>query len=152
RSFQWVLLGICLTWVGQQIVVGYFAIEEAKRYKDAWSRFVAGDWTPDMLHYVYPDRERAQAGSVICARVDFSTQQTSGPAESSTVQCCEKHDAKAAWKRSEHVQSYQQKTTTASVFLAASGSGCVNGASSLAHQPWQFGDYRNAAWSVGARH
>jgi hypothetical protein len=62
RSFQWVLLGIGLTWVGQQIVVGHFAIEEAKRYKDAWSRFVAGDWTPDMLHYVYPDRERAQAG------------------------------------------------------------------------------------------
>ena len=62
RSFQWLILAICLTWVGQQIVIGQFAVEEAKRYKDAWSRFVAGDWTPDMLRYVYPDRERAQAG------------------------------------------------------------------------------------------
>jgi hypothetical protein len=31
-------------------------------YKEAWSRFVAGDWTPDMLHYVYPDRNRAIEG------------------------------------------------------------------------------------------
>ncbi|MGA8693565.1 MAG: hypothetical protein WB689_06895 [Xanthobacteraceae bacterium] len=62
RSFQWLLLGISLAWVGQQMVTGRFAIEEANRYKDAWLRFVAGDWTPDMLRYVYPDRERAQAG------------------------------------------------------------------------------------------
>jgi hypothetical protein len=62
RSFQWVLLGISFTWLGQQIVAGRSAIEEADRYNDAWSRFVAGDWTPDMLRYVYPDRERAQAG------------------------------------------------------------------------------------------
>lgn len=62
RSFQSVMLVICLTWVGQQIAVGNFAVAEAKRYKDAWSRFVAGEWTPDMLRYVYPDRERAQAG------------------------------------------------------------------------------------------
>lgn len=62
RSFQWLLVGISLTWFGQQIVVGHFAVGEAKRYNDAWSRFVAGDWTPDMSHYVYPDRERAQAG------------------------------------------------------------------------------------------
>jgi len=33
------------------------------------------------------------------------------------------------------VQSYQQRTTTASVFLAAGGSGCVNGASSLRTSP-----------------
>ena len=62
RSFQWLLLGTSLAWFGQQIVVGHFVAEEANRYNDAWSRFVAGDWTPDMLHYVYPDRERAQAG------------------------------------------------------------------------------------------
>ena len=53
RSFQWLLLGISLAWVGQQMVTGRFAIEEANRYKDAWLRFVAGDWTPDMLRYVY---------------------------------------------------------------------------------------------------
>jgi hypothetical protein len=62
RSFQWLLLSISLAWIGQQVIVGQFAVKEAKRYKDAWSRFVAGDWTPDMLLYVYPDRERAQAG------------------------------------------------------------------------------------------
>ena len=62
RSFQWLTLGICITWVGQQIVIGHFAVEEANHYKDAWSRFAAGEWTPDMLRYVYPDRERAQAG------------------------------------------------------------------------------------------
>jgi hypothetical protein len=62
RAFQWALLVICLTWLGQQLVAGRFAIAEADRYNDAWSRFVAGDWTPDMLHYIYPDRERAQAG------------------------------------------------------------------------------------------
>jgi hypothetical protein len=61
RSFQWLLLGTSLAWFGQQIVIGRFAVEEASRYNDAWSRFVAGDWTPDMLRYVYPDRERAQA-------------------------------------------------------------------------------------------
>jgi hypothetical protein len=61
RSFQWLLLGTSLAWFGQQIVIGRFAVEEASRYNDAWSRFVAGDWTPEMLRYVYPDRERAQA-------------------------------------------------------------------------------------------
>jgi hypothetical protein len=62
RSFQWLLLGTSLAWFGQQIVVGHFAAEEANRYNDAWSRFVAGDWTADMLRYVYPDRDRAEAG------------------------------------------------------------------------------------------
>jgi hypothetical protein len=50
-----------LAWVGQQVVIGHFAVKEANHYNDAWSRFVAGDWTPDMIHYVYPDREHAQA-------------------------------------------------------------------------------------------
>ena len=56
------LLGTSLAWFGQQIVVGHFVAEEANRYNDAWSRFVAGDWTADMLRYVSPDRDRAQAG------------------------------------------------------------------------------------------
>jgi hypothetical protein len=60
-SFQWLMLGISLAWVGQQVVIGRFAVEEANRYNDAWSRFVGGNWTPDMTRYVYPDRERAQA-------------------------------------------------------------------------------------------
>jgi len=56
------LLGTSLAWFGQQIVVGHFAVEEANRYNDAWSRFVAGDWTADILRYVSPDRDRALAG------------------------------------------------------------------------------------------
>jgi hypothetical protein len=62
RAFQWLLLGTSLVWFGQQIVVGHLAAEEAKRYNDAWSRFVAGEWTADMLRYVAPDRDRAEAG------------------------------------------------------------------------------------------
>ena len=62
RSLQWLTLGIAVTLVGQQIVIGRFAVQEASRYNQAWSHFVAGDWTPDMLHYVYPDRERAREG------------------------------------------------------------------------------------------
>jgi hypothetical protein len=62
RSFQWLLLGTSLAWFGQQIVVGHFVAEEANRYNDAWSRFVAGDWTADMLRYVDPDRDHAEAG------------------------------------------------------------------------------------------
>jgi hypothetical protein len=61
-AFQRLLLALSLVWVGQQVVIGRFAVEEANRYNDAWSRFVGGDWTPDMLRYVYPDREHAQAG------------------------------------------------------------------------------------------
>jgi hypothetical protein len=62
RLLQWATLAISVALLGQQLVVGGFAIREAGRYKEAWSRFVAGDWTPDMLQYVYPDRDRALAG------------------------------------------------------------------------------------------
>ncbi len=62
RSLQWLILGMSLVWVAQQYIVGRFVVREADRYSQAWSRFVAGDWTPDMLHYVYPDRDRARAG------------------------------------------------------------------------------------------
>jgi hypothetical protein len=61
RAFQSAILAISIAWFGQQVVVGRLAIDEADRYRDAWSRFVAGHWTPDMLHYVYPDRDRARA-------------------------------------------------------------------------------------------
>ncbi|HEY8336722.1 MAG TPA: hypothetical protein VIQ05_23260 [Tardiphaga sp.] len=44
----------------QQVLVGRAAVAEVGRYRDAWSRFSAGQWTPDMMHYVYPDRARAE--------------------------------------------------------------------------------------------
>jgi hypothetical protein len=62
RSLQWLAIAISLVFLGQQIVVGRFAVREADQYKDSWSRFVAGDWTPEMLHYVYWDRDQARAG------------------------------------------------------------------------------------------
>jgi hypothetical protein len=62
RSLQWLTLAISVVLLGQQFVVGVFATREADRYREAWSRFVAGDWTPDMVQYVYPDRDRALTG------------------------------------------------------------------------------------------
>jgi len=61
RVLQWGLVGLSAVWLGQQLAVGQFAIAEAHRYNDAWARFVSGAWTPDMLHYVYPDPDRARA-------------------------------------------------------------------------------------------
>jgi hypothetical protein len=61
-SLQWVAVVLAVAWLGHQVAVGEMAVKEASHYNDAWSRFVAGDWTPDMLLYVYPDHERALAG------------------------------------------------------------------------------------------
>jgi hypothetical protein len=61
-SLQWVIVGLSVVWLCQQVVAGQYAVAEANRYNDAWSRFLAGEWTPDMLHYVYPDREHAELG------------------------------------------------------------------------------------------
>lgn len=61
RSLQWLAISLCIVLLGQQIVIGRFAIREADQYKESWSRFLAGDWTPEMLHYVdYWDRDEAR--------------------------------------------------------------------------------------------
>jgi hypothetical protein len=62
RFAQSLIVAFCAVWLCQQVIVGAYAVREAHRYNDAWSRFVAGEWTPDMLHYVFPNREGAQAG------------------------------------------------------------------------------------------
>jgi hypothetical protein len=62
RSIQWLAIAISIVFLGQQIVAGRFAVREADQYEESWSRFVAGDWSPEMLHYVYWDRDQAQAG------------------------------------------------------------------------------------------
>ena len=49
KSLQWCAVVLAIAWLGHQVVVGDFAIREANHYNDAWSRFVAGEWTPDML-------------------------------------------------------------------------------------------------------
>jgi hypothetical protein len=48
-------------WLAHQMLVGRMATRETGHYNDAWARFIAGEWTPDMIHYVYPDREQAIA-------------------------------------------------------------------------------------------
>jgi hypothetical protein len=59
---QWLIVALCAIWLCQQVIVGEYAVRQAQRYNDAWRRFVAGEWTPDMVHYVFPDREGALAG------------------------------------------------------------------------------------------
>ncbi|MBI3704393.1 MAG: hypothetical protein HY244_11260 [Rhizobiales bacterium] len=59
---QRLIVVVSVVLVIQQFVVGTFAAQEADRYNAAWSRFVAGEWTPDMLRYVYPERARAIEG------------------------------------------------------------------------------------------
>lgn len=46
--------------LAQQVMVGRAAVVQAGLYSDAWQRFSAGEWTPDMTHFVYPDRARAE--------------------------------------------------------------------------------------------
>ena len=57
---RWLLVGTATVWLAQQIVVGTYAAGEASRRNDAWARFVAGEWTPDMMQYVFPNREHAE--------------------------------------------------------------------------------------------
>jgi hypothetical protein len=73
RSIQGLTLVVSVALVVQQIVIGRFAVQEADRYKDAWSRFVAGEWTPDMLHYVYPDRNHAKEGLAYLRKMQIIT-------------------------------------------------------------------------------
>jgi hypothetical protein len=61
-ALQWLVVALVVIWLCQQVVAGRYAVIEAHRYNDAWSRFVTGAWTPDMEHYVYPDRQRAETG------------------------------------------------------------------------------------------
>lgn len=46
--------------LAQQVLVGRAAVVQVERYADAWARFTTGEWTPEMTHYVHPDRARAQ--------------------------------------------------------------------------------------------
>ena len=62
RAFApWAILAACAIWLAQQVVVGGYAIATVNQINDAWSRYVAGEWSPDMLKYIYPNREVAEA-------------------------------------------------------------------------------------------
>jgi len=58
--FECATLGLA-TLMCQDVTAGVYAAQEADRYNYAWARFVAGDWSSDLEHYVYPDRELARA-------------------------------------------------------------------------------------------
>jgi hypothetical protein len=62
RSLQWLAIVMSIVFLGQQVIIGRFVVREADQYKDSWSRFVGGQWTPEMPHYVYWDRDEARAG------------------------------------------------------------------------------------------
>jgi hypothetical protein len=46
--------------LAQQLAAGLSLRQEAARYNDAWDRFLQGEWTADMTHYVYPEAGRAR--------------------------------------------------------------------------------------------
>jgi hypothetical protein len=54
------ILLVATALLAQQVMVGRAAVFQAGLYSDAWQRFSAGAWTPDMAHFVYPDRARAE--------------------------------------------------------------------------------------------
>jgi hypothetical protein len=64
RALQWAAVVLAVAWLAHQIVVGEMARAEADHYNDAWRRFVAGEWTPDMSRYIHPSHERALADLV----------------------------------------------------------------------------------------
>jgi hypothetical protein len=44
----------------QQIIVGRTALQQVEHYASDWDHFAAGEWTTEMLQYVYPERSRAE--------------------------------------------------------------------------------------------
>jgi hypothetical protein len=62
RQVQSTIFGCSLILVFQQIVAGKAAMQETARYNETWNGFISGQWTPDMEHYVHPDKQRALLG------------------------------------------------------------------------------------------
>jgi hypothetical protein len=72
QAIQSAILGFSLILVLQQIVAGKAAIQETARCNEAWNRFISGQWTPDMEHYVYPDAQPRYRLSAICESITFT--------------------------------------------------------------------------------
>jgi len=49
----------------QQELAGRAGARVAEQYADAYRRFAAGEWTPDMERFVHPDRQVAEQGLVL---------------------------------------------------------------------------------------
>ena len=67
----WTIVAVCVVWLAQQVAVGEYAVATVNRINDAWSRFVAGEWTPDMLDYVYPNKDIAEAHLAYLRKINF---------------------------------------------------------------------------------
>ena len=57
----WMIVATCVIWLAQQVAVGQYATTTVNHFNGVWSRFIAGEWTPDMLDYIYPNRDIAEA-------------------------------------------------------------------------------------------
>jgi hypothetical protein len=60
RLLQWGTVGIAAVLLVQQVAAGQAAVAVSAQYNDSYRRFAAGQWTPEMEHYVYPDRAEAE--------------------------------------------------------------------------------------------
>lgn len=67
----WMIVAACVIWLVQQVAVGEYAAATVNIYNNAWARFVAGEWTPDMLDYIYPNREIAEARLAYLREIHF---------------------------------------------------------------------------------
>ena len=55
--------------LGQQIVAGRAAAAVAAQYAEAYRKFTAGLWTPEMVQFVDPDRANAERGQAVVKRL-----------------------------------------------------------------------------------
>ena len=67
----WMIVAACAIWLTQQVAVGEYATAAVNQYNDAWSRFVAGEWTPDMQDHVYPLRDSAEAYLAYLRKINY---------------------------------------------------------------------------------
>jgi hypothetical protein len=60
RPLQWATLAAASVLLVQQVAAGQAAVAVSAQYNDSYRRFAAGQWTPEMEHYVYPNRAEAE--------------------------------------------------------------------------------------------
>jgi hypothetical protein len=65
RALQGAILGIAVLSMAQQVVAGRAAVAGTAEYTAQFHAFAAGQWAPEMLHFVYPDRAGAERGLAI---------------------------------------------------------------------------------------
>jgi hypothetical protein len=60
RPLQWAAIAAALVLLVQQVAAGQAAVAVSAQYRESYRRFAAGQWTPEMERYVYPDRAKAE--------------------------------------------------------------------------------------------